>query len=400
MLDARFIRPRYNGHCFADLPATIKYVLTGQGAPSLAPTLLTAVQGPCDTVVLFFIDAFGWRFFERYQDRYPFLSDIGREGSVARLTSQFPSTTAAHITCIHTGQPAGHSGVFEWQYYEPSLDAIITPLPFARADSNQPNSLPREAARTVFPQGTLYQELGQLGVESCVFQSRAFTPSTCSDTYLQGAQVHPCYTLSEALTNLASLLQKPRSGPAYFLFYFDQIDLIGHCYGPDSPQFQVEIDTFLTAVERLFWRPLAGRLQRTLFALIADHGQASVNPETTVYINDETRFPGLVPMLRTGRDFFLYVEDDRLDEAHALLARQLEGCAQVCRTADLIEAGLFGPLPLSQRFLDRVGNLVVLPFAGESVWWYEKDKFEMKKHGAHGGLTPAEVEIPLLLFYF
>ena len=131
VLDANFIRPRYNGHCFADLPATIKYVLTGQGAPSLDPALLTAVQGPCDTVVLFFIDAFGWRFFERYQDRYPFLSDIGRGGAVARLTSQFPSTTAAHITCIHTGQPAGHSGVFEWQYYEPSLDAIITPLPFA-----------------------------------------------------------------------------------------------------------------------------------------------------------------------------------------------------------------------------------------------------------------------------
>ena len=47
--------------------------------------------------------------------------------------------------------------------------------------------------------------------------------------------------------------------------------------------------------------------------------------------------PGLVPMLRTDRagrplapagacrDFFLYVEDDRLDEAHALLSRQLEG---------------------------------------------------------------------------
>ena len=129
-----------------------------------------------------------------------------------RLTAQFPSTTAAHITCIHTGLPPGRSGVFEWQYYEPSLDAIITPLPFARADSKQPNSLPREAAQTVFPQGTLYQELGQLGVESFVFQSRAFTPSTCSDTYLQGAQVHPCYTFSEALTNLATLLQKPRSG--------------------------------------------------------------------------------------------------------------------------------------------------------------------------------------------
>ena len=316
-----------------------------------------------------------------------------------------------HVTCIHTGQPVGRSGVFEWQYYEPTLDAIIAPLPFARADSNQSDSLPQAAARTVFPRGTLYQELGQFGVESYVFQSRAFTPSTCSDTYLQGAQVQPFRTLSEALTNLAVLLQKPRLGPAYFLFYFDQIDVIGHRYGPDSPQFEAEIDTFLTAVERLFWRPLAGRLQRTLFALIADHGLAPVNPETTVYLNNETRFPGLVPMLRTDRagrplvpagscrDFFLYVEDDRLDEAHALLAGQLKGCAQVCRTADLIEAGLFGPRPLSSRFLDRVGNLVVLPFAGESVWWYEKDKFEIKSHGAHGGLTPAEVEIPLLFFF-
>ncbi len=412
VLDARFIRPRYNGHCFADLPATIKWILTGQGSPSLDPALLTAVQGPCDTVVLFFIDAFGWRFFERCQNCYPFLSDIGRGGWVARLTAQFPSTTAAHVTCIHTGQPVGRSGVFEWQYYEPTLDAIITPLPFAPAGSSQPNSLPREAAQTVFPQGTLYQELGRLGVESCVLQSSAFTPSTCSDAYLQGAQVHPFRTLSEALTNLTDLLQKPRSGPAYFLFYFDQIDVIGHRYGPDSPQFRAEIDTFLTAVERLFWRPLAGRLQRTLFMLTADHGLAPIDPKTTLYLNNSARFPGLVPLLRTdrggrllvpagsARDFFLYVADDRLDEAHALLARQLKGRAQVCRTADLIEAGLFGPPPMSTRFLERVGNLVVLPFAGESVWWYEKDKFEIKSRGSHGGLTPAEMEIPLLLFYF
>jgi len=44
--------------------------------------------------------------------------------------------------------------------------------------------------------------------------------------------------------------------------------------------------------------------------------------------------------------------------------------------------------------------LVVLPFADESVRWYEKDKFEIKSYGAHGGLTPDEIEIPLLLFSF
>jgi hypothetical protein len=39
-----------------------------------------------------------------------------------------------------------------------------------------------------------------------------------------------------------------------------------------------------------------------------------------------------------------------------------------------------------------VGNLVILPYAYESVWWYEKDKFEMRFRGHHGGLTPQEME--------
>ncbi len=42
MLDARFSRPRYNGHCFADLSATIKWIPTGQETPGLNPALLTA----------------------------------------------------------------------------------------------------------------------------------------------------------------------------------------------------------------------------------------------------------------------------------------------------------------------------------------------------------------------
>jgi hypothetical protein len=48
----------------------------------------------------------------------------------------------------------------------------------------------------------------------------------------------------------------------------------------------------------------------------------------------------------------------------------------------------------------RVGNLVILPYRGEAVWWYEKDRFEQKFRGHHGGLTPQEMEIPLLMAAF
>ena len=67
------------------------------------------------------------------------------------------------------------------------------------------------------------------------------------------------------------------------------------------------------------------------------------------------------------------------------------------KTADLIAAGFFGPLPPAPVFLARVGNLVILPLAGEAVFWYEKDRFEQKFWGHHGGLTPEEMEIPLLM---
>ena len=43
-----------------------------------------------------------------------------------------------------------------------------------------------------------------------------------------------------------------------------------------------------------------------------------------------------------------------------------------------------------------MGNLVVLPYRGEAVWWYAQERFEQKYLGLHGGLTPQEMEIPLL----
>ncbi len=44
-----------------------------------------------------------------------------------------------------------------------------------------------------------------------------------------------------------------------------------------------------------------------------------------------------------------------------------------------------------------MGNLVILAYKGESVWWYQKNRFEQKFYGHHGGLTKEEMEIPLIL---
>ena len=68
--------------------------------------------------------------------------------------------------------------------------------------------------------------------------------------------------------------------------------------------------------------------------------------------------------------------------------------AEVRPVRDLVAAGYFGDTPPSRRFLERVGNAVILPRPGRAVWWHEEGRFESRHPGDHGGLSPEEMEIP------
>jgi hypothetical protein len=93
---------------------------------------------------------------------------------------------------------------------------------------------------------------------------------------------------------------------------------------------------------------------------------------------------------------FLYVEEAHLEEVADLLRRALDGRAEVHPVRELIVQGFFGSEPPSPTFLSRVGNLVILPYANESVWWYEQGRFEQIFYGSHGGMTRDEMETLLL----
>jgi hypothetical protein len=388
-VNPEFLKPRYDAGGFAGIPNRIKEAFA---------------TGNYDAVILFLVDGFGWRFFERFQDD-PFLKRIARGGTVEKLTSQFPSTTAAHLTTIHTGQPVGVSGIYEWFIYEPALDQIIAPLLFSYSGTKERETL--RAAKidpsVIYPRGTFYSELKQMGVAPYVFGIRDYTPSTFSRAMMNGAEMLRFITLPEALVNIGLLLEK-QNKPAYIHLYFDKIDTISHEYGPGTPQAEAEIQSFLLVMEHYFEQVFKGK--PVLFLMTADHGQVDVNPKTAIYLNLDHHFQGLERFIKTNqngqllipagsaRDMFLHVRNELLDEAQAFLAKRLEGKADVVKVGALMEAGYFGT-EISPRFRERVGNLVILPYANETVWWYEKDRFEQRFYGHHGGLTPEEIETVL-----
>ena len=68
-----FTRPLYDSYCFSNIPETIMYLLTGEGRSALPQDALASLPQRYNKVILFFVDAFGWRFFERYANKYALL---------------------------------------------------------------------------------------------------------------------------------------------------------------------------------------------------------------------------------------------------------------------------------------------------------------------------------------
>lgn len=406
------VKPAYDSGCFAHLPGLIKALFSGDSPPVLSPAQFGFSGHRFDQVVVLLADAFGWQYQERFSD-HPALKRFRDQGVAHKITSQFPSTTAAHITTMSTDQPVGQHGIFEWQYYEPKLDAMIVPLMFSWAGEKQPELLRFAGAdpAQLLPTRTLFQSLAAQGVKSWTFMPEELLPSTYTTAMSAGATKVGYKTLPESLVNLRDMLAQ-NTGPACYYHYFGEVDSICHSYGPDSEQVEAEIDAFLTTLDRWFFRQMGAAAGNTLFLLTADHGQTATDPQTAIYLNLLPEFETIRPWLKTNkrgemltpggspRDMFLYIRDEALDEAQHFIADLLHGKADVLKVADLIAAGFFGPEPPSDTFMSHISNLVILPHANETVWWYEKDRFEQKFYGHHGGLSAEEMEIPLLMVAF
>jgi hypothetical protein len=392
--------PAYGTRSFDLLPGTVeRFVLGRTGREALDPGLLGPLGGHrFDRVAFVYLDAFGCRFARRH-DAHPLLRRAAADGVALELTSQFPSTTTAHTTTIHGGDPVGLHGLYEWFVYEPLLDRLIAPLIFSFAGDAEPGTLALDRD-VLYPPSSFYPGLTAAGVRSTVVQPRqiASSPTTLAQT--RGATAIVGYDgPRDGLERLAAALAEP----GYAYLYLGQLDALMHDVGPDDPTVHEAIAAMLDVLHEGLQALPSG----TLVLLTADHGMAAVSPDTTVYVN--LLWPELERHLRRGadgkplapagscRDLFLHTLDGRAETVADGLAARLEGRMEVVLTSKLVADGVFGPV-VSERLLSRLADVVVLPYAGESAYWLEPGRFVQRYRGQHGGLTPDEMEIPLLAF--
>jgi len=346
----------FGAYSLSSIPGTILSALTPATPERMLPDdVLGGLSNKYDKVVLFVVDGLGLGHFKGLMSRSPFLQELSRGGSFRQLGTQFPSTTACNVTTLNTGAGVAQHGIFEWFYYEPEAGEIIAPLLYSYGEHvRERGSLNRDDAvkpEAIYPKQSLYKELIRRGVRCFSFQDCEYAESEYTDIVFGGAKLYGFLSVADGLVNLArEVIDKPSK--AYYYFYFDKVDSLSHKYGPGSKEAMAEAEVFFMALERLFWGRVKDKADKTLFLLTADHGQASIDPAKCVYLNIE--FPDIKDMIKLSksgrylapagscRDMFLYIKDDRLDDAYHMLAEGLRDKAVVVKTKELIENGYFG----------------------------------------------------------
>ena len=372
---------RPHADTFAALPATVERLLTG--APGgLPPALLGDAPERPDRVAVVLLDAFGMRFVQRHAD-HPLL----RRAHVIPLESQFPSTTTAHVTTMHTGTPVGTHGLYEWNVYEPALDEVIVPILYAPAGEHGPDGLRGSglAMADIVPPGTIYERLAEAGVRSVALQPAAFSPSSYDSVALRGAELRPYATFADGAAGLVEALAEP----GYAYLYWHEIDLLGHLHGPDSPEFDAACRQALDALDDA----LAASGPEALVLFTADHGQVAVDPGRVDYLEDflpeVDRYLAHRPA-GSARDVFLHARPGMAADLAGELRERLEGRAEVLQVAELEAAGLFGEV--GPRLRARLADVCVLPAEGRMAWLRAFPWVEQRFRGHHGGLHRAECE--------
>lgn len=348
---------------FADVPVTVERLLAG---------------GERSRVGVVLLDAFGRRFLERHAG-HPFL----RRLAVSELATQFPSTTTAHVTTMHTGRPVGEHGLYEWNVYEPSLDAVVTPILHSRAGDEGRDTL-RVDPRIFVAGDTVYERLARAGVASTVLQPAAFSPSTYDGVATAGARLVPFRTLADGIAAFFDAL----AGGGYAYLYWDRIDAMGHTHGPESREFERAAVAALDALESGL-RSVPG----ALLLVTADHGQVAVDPARVDYLDE--LWPGLGPLLAhrpagSARDVFLHTVPGAAEEVAGGLAERLGARAEVRLVDDLVADGLFGTV--GPRLRARLADVCVLPADGRTAWLRSAAGTAQSFRGHHGGLHPDEMD--------
>ena len=340
-------------------------------------------------LVLLLADGFGMNFVETL-DEGAFI----RRHLAAEMRTVFPSTTPVVLTTLATGEWPGRHGVIGWFLRLRGIDAVSTIISYIRTADKKSLSEFGVCASDAYP---VPSRIGKASREVLHIMPQQIAGSAYSN-YWTGGTPQAGYDVGSPEQAIEMAIRHLRSaqGPTCTYLYIPHVDSAAHKLGAthsNTLNAAVKVDRLLES--------LAGMLpSNSRLVMTADHGHLDAPDHRNYKLGASDEIISLCNGMPTGdqRAMYAHVMDESLEAFRAKIHERFGDDFLVLAAKDIEELGLLGVGTLSDETRYRMGNALVLS-TGDAVLDYRTvlgdERHPMVSH--HGGLTPAEMRIPLVV---
>ncbi|HMM83417.1 MAG TPA: alkaline phosphatase family protein [Terrimesophilobacter sp.] len=370
---------------------------TKSGRPSLAdvlPSCLAAIFGEpnslalpsVDRAVVVLVDGLGVSSLRARAGHARTMVRALTKASVA--TAGFPTTTAANLATLTTGEPPGIHGLIGYTVLDPAHDRIVNQLT-GWDDRLDPATWQRAA--------TVFERASHLGVPSIVVAQERYRHSGFTHAVLRGARYVSGKSIADRFAAARQALDDVRQGIVYL--YIPELDQAAHAHGWESEKWRDALEAVDSELSRFV--PMLGPREGML--VTADHGVIDVPESSHVLFGDDSALvDGIRFVAGEPRCLQLHFEPDAGTPLRASILERWNaaegGRSHVLTRREAIEQGWFGPA-VDPVVAPRIGDILVA--ARRAIAYYDtraQNQTGRNMIGQHGSFSPEESAVPLLRF--
>ncbi|MGF2946326.1 alkaline phosphatase family protein [Mycobacterium sp. Lab-001] len=364
------------------LPAAAALLGVPGGTDALALTEAVGADR-VERVLVVLVDGLGWHLMPELAASAPLLASVlgGGSGRLTRLACTFPSTTPTSLVSLGTGARPGEHGILGFTLKVPGADQVVNHIHW-RDD-------PPPAAWQPLP--TWFARLERAGVAARVVLPAAFLGSGLTDAAYRGARFVATLPDDDYAAAVTAALA---SAPGLVYGYTADLDTAAHVFGIGSPGWHEAA----TRVDALLTRLVEAMPADAVLLVTADHGGLNVSPDARIDLDADPRLAaGLRVVAGEPRVRYLHTEPGAAADVQAAWAEILGDRASVHSRAEAVATGMFGPV--DPRHAARIGDVVVVCAGDLAVLATAHEPPQTARLiGFHGAATPAEIDIPLIVW--
>ncbi len=383
------VLPDYKGGSIVNLMASLleSYGSKSQYAPLrlLPPAELKGSKN----IVLVVLDGLGYEYLRKHGKGSIFSDRL--EG---RITSVFPSTTAACVTTFNTGLAPQQHAITGWFVYLKEMGTISTILTFtpryAGVDRTASFTRQKINPKVIFDQKSIFE---RIKTRSYIVTREGIADSAYSVAHSGKAKRLGYRNLTGFFNKLKKALA--RKGRKFVYAYWPDIDSLAHKYGTSDKR----VERHLKQLDRRF-RSLYRSLEPgTTIVITADHGLINIEPSKRIFLRDHPKLEECLSMPLSGehRAAYCYVHPSKARQFEKYVRTEFKNKCSLHRSESLVKKGYFGLFSANEKLNSRIGDYVLIMKGN-----YVMDDFvcgeKMKNPvGVHGGVSDEEMYVPLIV---